>query len=84
MNRDEVAQIVKIVSDKIEEIAEVKNTYEAICCGSYRRYNYHRIYLFTPRGKQTCGDIDILITRRDGKSFAGFLPKLIKRFVSFG
>lgn len=31
------------------------------------------------RGKETCGDIDILITRKDGKSSSGFIQKLVKR-----
>lgn len=35
------------------------------------------------RGKPTCGDIDILITRKDGKSFAGFLTKVIKRYEMY-
>lgn len=38
-----------------------------IPCGSYRR------------GKETCGDIDILITRKDGANIRGFLMKLISR-----
>jgi DNA polymerase lambda len=38
MPREEVTVIVEIVKNKIEELSEVKGTYEAICCGSYRRY----------------------------------------------
>ena len=40
--------------------------YEAIPCGSYRR------------GAPTCGDIDILITRLDGKRDPGYLLKLVR------
>lgn len=30
------------------------------------------------RGKPTCGDIDVLLTRRDEKPFEGFLNKLVR------
>ena len=39
--------------------------YKATACGSYRRE------------KESCGDMDILITRCDGKSTEGFLMNLI-------
>jgi len=39
--------------------------YEAIACGSYRR------------GKPDCGDIDVLITRRDGRSHPTFLTNVV-------
>ena len=39
--------------------------YEIIPCGSYRR------------GQETCGDVDILISRRDNKSDPKFMPRLI-------
>jgi len=38
MPREEVAEIVKIVADKIEEMADQKRAFDVICCGSYRRY----------------------------------------------
>jgi len=34
-------------------------------CGSYRR------------GRQSCGDVDILITRKDDKPITGMLEKLL-------
>jgi len=37
MPREEVAEILKIVADKIEELADEKRVFEVICCGSYRR-----------------------------------------------
>ncbi len=58
------------MKDKIEEIADIKNAYDMIPCGSYRR------------GKQTCGDIDILITRKDGGEYLGFLHLLVKSYLN--
>ena len=43
------------------ELSDYPGLYEDIVCGSYRR------------GKETCGDIDILITRKDGKKQEYFL-----------
>jgi hypothetical protein len=34
------------------------------------------------RGKATCGDIDILMSREDGKPFAGFLSRVVKAYNS--
>jgi len=46
MPREEVSEIVKIVADRIEELADVKRVFEVICCGSYRRYkNFFRVTL---------------------------------------
>lgn len=39
-------------------------------CGSYRR------------GRATCGDVDILITRTDDKSTNGMLEKIVNRLES--
>jgi DNA polymerase lambda len=58
--RDECTEIVDRVKKCIERLGE--DAYEAIACGSYRR------------GKPDCGDIDILITRKDGKNTNQFLP----------
>ena len=38
----------------------------AVVCGSYRR------------GKQTCGDVDVLISHPDGKSHKGVLSKILE------
>ena len=54
MPRDEVTEIYSIVQNKIDSLTHNSGVYESIPCGSYRR------------GKSTCGDIDILITRKDG------------------
>jgi DNA polymerase lambda len=53
--RDECTIIVDKIKEKLKEMSEPNDVYEAIACGSYRR------------GKPDCGDIDILITRKDGK-----------------
>ncbi|GAA0154680.1 DNA-directed DNA polymerase [Lithospermum erythrorhizon] len=39
---------------------------DILCGGSYRR------------GKETCGDMDFIITHPDGRSHIGFLPKFVK------
>lgn len=36
--RDEVARACELVHSKVEEIADEKNIFEMIPCGSYRRY----------------------------------------------
>ena len=41
-------------------------------CGSYRR------------GKKTCGDIDILITKNDGSSIKGIVEKAVERLEKQG
>jgi len=43
-----------------------------MACGSYRR------------GKQTCGDVDILITHPDGHSHSGVYAELINRLTNTG
>ena len=43
-----------------------------MACGSYRR------------GKQTCGDVDVLITHPDGHSHSGVFTELISRLSATG
>jgi DNA polymerase lambda len=50
--RETVSKIYKTVQVSAKELFG-SNLVEVECCGSYRR------------GKQTCGDVDILITRTD-------------------
>ena len=64
--RAEVEQIINKVQQRVDELSERKGTYEMIACGSYRR------------GKPSSGDIDLLITRKDGKPWGDFLYKLVK------
>ena len=41
-------------------------------CGSYRR------------GKKSCGDIDILITKTDGSSIKGIIERVVERLEKEG
>jgi DNA polymerase lambda len=61
--RDECTEIVQIIKSVIASCSPAE--YEAIACGSYRR------------GKPDCGDIDVLITRKDGKNPPGFLATVV-------
>ncbi|CAD8172309.1 unnamed protein product [Paramecium octaurelia] len=65
--RDEATIIYDIVKREIDDLSGVPGLYKATACGSYRRE------------KDSCGDMDILITRCDGKSADGFLMNLIQR-----
>ncbi|CAK56728.1 unnamed protein product (macronuclear) [Paramecium tetraurelia] len=65
--RDEATIIYDIVKREIDDLSGVPGLYKATACGSYRRE------------KETCGDMDILITRCDGKNTDGFLLNLIQR-----
>ncbi len=51
----------------VNSMSDIENIFESIPCGSYRR------------GKETCGDMDILITRKDGKDDPKFMNKLIEK-----
>ena len=44
----------------------------AQACGSYRR------------GKETCGDVDVLVTHPDGKSHVGLFSKLLAKLKQSG
>lgn len=46
-------------------MSDADNVYESIPVGSYRR------------GKESCGDMDILITRKNGNPDSSFLLKLV-------
>jgi len=64
--REFVTEVFNFVASKIEELSDYKGQYEIICGGSYRR------------GRAYCGDIDIMMSPKDGSSSAGFCVKLIK------
>ena len=52
---------------KVREMAKsIHPDMLAVVCGSYRR------------GKQTCGDVDVLISHPDGKSHKGVLSKILE------
>ncbi|XP_029649514.1 DNA polymerase lambda-like [Octopus sinensis] len=64
MSREEVAAIERIVSENTQKV--VAGSIVQVC-GSYRR------------GKETCGDIDILISHPDGESHQGLLSRLLSQ-----
>jgi len=79
--REEVAEMFRIVQEKIEELSEHKGEYEAICGGSYRRFSFLLLKLFLIpkfRGRAMCSDLDVVMSRRDEKPVIGFLAKLLK------
>ncbi|KAM4635939.1 DNA polymerase lambda [Discoglossus pictus] len=62
MPREEAGKI----EETVREVAQSINPgLMSVACGSYRR------------GKQTCGDVDVLVTHPDGKSHRGIFSKLI-------
>ena len=67
MQRDEATLIINYVVNAIHSIEDYSGAYEVTPCGSYRRI------------KETCGDVDILITRLDGKRDANILTLLIQK-----
>ena len=64
MSRDEATAISNIVSTAAYDLFG-KDTILIETCGSYRR------------GKQSCGDVDILLTRKDEKPINGMLETLL-------
>ena len=63
MPRSEAKKIYEVVENTALKIFGKK--IKVIACGSYRR------------GKPTCGDVDILITRTDDKPINGMLTTLV-------
>lgn len=64
MERSEAAEIEAFVH---KEAGNLREGLEVIACGSYRR------------GKQTCGDLDVLITHPNDACLTGLFDELIKR-----
>ncbi|KRX98306.1 DNA polymerase lambda [Trichinella pseudospiralis] len=60
--RPEVEEIAKTVTDAAYKI---NNNFICDICGSYRR------------GEEECGDVDILITHPDGKSYSNIVYQLV-------
>ena len=66
MPREEVATIIDYIQTTIK--AELKDEwldYDLVCCGSYRR------------GRSHCGDIDLLISRKDNQPHGDFLSRFV-------
>lgn len=51
---------------------DAKDNLKIEACGSYRR------------GKESCGDVDVLITRTDGGSIAGMMEKIVVKLEKEG
>ncbi|XP_063740899.1 DNA polymerase lambda [Eleginops maclovinus] len=69
MPREEAAAIEKVVKDAVHAIDP---GLISMACGSYRR------------GKNTCGDVDVLITHPDGKSHKGVFSKVLQSLRDSG
>ncbi len=52
--REKITAIFSFIKDAFKELVDNSNNYHIEVCGSYRR------------GKPLCGDIDIIISRKDG------------------
>jgi len=64
--REEVAELLERLKKTAYKIVpDGEKALQVEACGSFRR------------GRPLCGDIDVLITRTDGKSIAGLCEKLV-------
>lgn len=71
--RNEVTLMLeRIRSTAFKLFEKNKATLQIEACGSYRR------------GKQSCGDIDILLTKTDGSSIKGIVEKLVLKLEEEG
>ena len=69
MDRKEANQIAQYVA---REASILRSGVEVIACGSFRR------------GKETCGDLDLLITHPNSKALQGFFSELIGKLEALG
>lgn len=69
MPREEASKIEEVVK---KAALHINPGLEAFACGSYRR------------GKQTCGDVDVIVSHPDGKSHEGVMAKLLESLKSTG
>lgn len=66
MPREEVTRIINFVENAAaSELGDEWSQYDMVCCGSYRR------------GRSHCGDIDLLLTRKDNQPYGDFLSRLV-------
>ena len=65
MPREEAHDLWKVVNTKVQSLRENENV-EVIGCGSYRR------------GKDMCGDLDVLITHRSSHILKGLFDELLE------
>lgn len=66
--RSEVEEVTTKVHDIAKNLSNGREV-TALTCGSYRR------------GREMCGDIDILMTFEDGGSHKGYLQKLVDELM---
>jgi DNA polymerase lambda len=69
--REECEEIFNKIKEELLKILP-ENIIEIVLCGSYRR------------GKSSCGDMDILITRKDNSGIDGILSSLITSLKEIG
>jgi DNA polymerase/3'-5' exonuclease PolX len=67
--RTECEEVLALVKEELYTILP-EELFEVQLCGSYRR------------GKETCGDMDILITRKDEGGIEGILQTLVDKLMS--
>lgn len=70
MPREEAKKISDLVTERVRKIENKNNIFEVMTCGSYRR------------GKETCGDVDILLCRKDGNVQKNFMVELIDELTN--
>ena len=63
--------LVRVKEACMNEVKDNKHL-SVEACGSYRR------------GKLSCGDIDILITKADGSSIKGIIERVVERLEKEG
>ena len=70
--RKKVGLMFEVVRDTLFEMVGRNDLHDIEVCGSYRR------------GKATCGDMDIFITRKDGEYEHNLLMNLVERLTQKG
>jgi len=70
--REEATQLANRVEKAAKAVVDDGDVLKVVTCGSYRR------------GAETCGDVDILITRTDDESVQGLCEKVVARLEKEG
>ena len=71
MHRSEVEEISEIVKNTAHETFG-DNEWEIMTCGSYRR------------GREMCGDVDMIFSRIDCQDINGYLIRLVDKLFEIG
>lgn len=73
VGREEIGQILTSIETLLgQKFQDEWPYYRMMCCGSYRR------------GRQLCGDIDILLWREDSGNYEDFLYRVVKTLQGSG